>query len=91
MFIVAKGFESSARFNAKMEGLVDLPLVILPLAAVPLPKEIEELKLGEKVADEVIEALTQRLSSTIETKEETEETLVFSGKDYAEASGNMEK
>ena len=91
MFIVAKGFEFVAKFNAKREGVSDISLAVLPLAAVPLPKEIEELKLGEKVAEGVIAALSQRLPFPSETEEAVKETLVFSGKDYSEATENMER
>ncbi|MFC2016564.1 hypothetical protein ACFLUF_02495 [Chloroflexota bacterium] len=91
MFIVAKGFEFAARFSAQHEGLPDLALASLPQPGVPLPKEIEESGLGGKIADEVIEGLTQRQLSPPETKETAEETLAFDGEGYEEAVENMEK
>ncbi|MFC2001827.1 hypothetical protein ACFLUZ_04910 [Chloroflexota bacterium] len=91
MFIVIKGFEFNASINAQMEGVSDLPLVVFPLSAIPLQKEFEELKLGEKVTDDVIEALTQRSSHIADTEEIVEEYMVFSGSDYTEALRNMDK
>ncbi len=89
--IVAKGFEVNARFNARAAGLPDLAVVSLPGSLVPQAKEIEESKFGDKVAEEVIKTLTQRVSPPAETKEAVEESLVFSGSDHEEAIEKMEK
>lgn len=92
--IVARGFEANARFNAQHEGVSDIALAPLPKAGVPLPKVIEETKLGEKIAEEIIEGLTQRLISAPEppdADEAVQETLAFSGESYAEAVEGMEK
>ena len=88
--VVGNCFQSSARFFARSEGLPDLALATLPMDYVPIQEEIEELKLGDKLADEVIDGLTQWSPNPLESKEVAEETLVFNGKDYAEALGNME-
>jgi hypothetical protein len=88
--VVGNCFQSSARFFARSEGLPDLALATVPMDYVPIQEEIEELKLGDKLADEVIDGLTKWSPHPPETKEAAEETLVFSGKDYAEALGNME-
>ena len=69
----------------------DISLALLPGDHIPPPKEIEESKLGEQVADGVIAALSQRLPALSETDESVEETLVFSGNDHSKATENMEK
>lgn len=91
VFIVAKGFEASARFNAQGEGLSNLSVATFPLAAVPTSEEIKDLKLGEKVSGEATRALTQKLPRTTQTGDIAGPILEFSGRDYAEATGNMEK
>jgi len=88
--VVGNCFQSSARFFARSEGLPDLALATLPMDYVPIQEEIEELKLGDKLADEVIDGLTKWSPHPPDTKEAAEETLIFNGKDYAEALGNME-
>lgn len=89
--IVVKGFEGDAKFNARAEGLADLALTVLPEASVAMPGEIRETRLGEKVADRIIAALTQELPSPPVVKEREEQTLAFSGGSNTEASENMEK
>ncbi len=64
---------------------------MLPLAVIPLPKEIEDSKLGEKAADKAIEALTQKPIPMPVTKEAAEGTLIFNGRDYDEVSRNINK
>ncbi|MFC1904825.1 hypothetical protein ACFLXT_03570 [Chloroflexota bacterium] len=92
VLVVAKGFELDAKLNARVEGVPDLSLAMFPLSAVPTLKEIEELKLGEKVANEVAEALTQRLPHVSDVKEAVEGKVPeFHGNDYAGALNNMEK
>jgi hypothetical protein len=56
----------------------------------PVQEEIEKLKIGDKLANEIIEGLTRWSPNQPEMKEVAEENLVFSGKDYTEAQGNME-
>ncbi|MDO8472899.1 MAG: hypothetical protein Q7T05_03690, partial [Dehalococcoidia bacterium] len=90
--IVTKFFESDARLNARREGLEDLPLAVFPMAAVPLPKEIEELKLGQKVADDLAMSLTQGLPSCPEAADADQEDVpVFAGSSHGEAWENMER
>ena len=91
VLLATKYFEIDARLNAKMEGVPDLSLVVLPTSAVPLAREIEELHLGEFVADGVVSRLTQRMPSLGEREQIFEEELDFAGKDYPEAVENMEK
>ncbi len=91
VFIVAKGFEANARFNAAAEGLSNISLAVFPLSAVPLPREIEEQKLGEKVSAEAIKALTQKLPQKSETKAVLQDVLEFSGSDYAGAVASMDR
>ncbi|MFC1930516.1 hypothetical protein ACFLWE_01315 [Chloroflexota bacterium] len=88
---MAKSFELNAKLNARDEGLSDILLTIFPLVVVPLPKEFEELKLGDQVADGVFSALTRSLPPLQETMETVEETLLFYGDDEDEARENMEK
>jgi hypothetical protein len=88
--VVGNCFQSSARFFARTEGLPDLALATLPMDYVPVQEEIEKLKIGDKLANEIIEGLTRWSPRPPEMKEVAEETLVFSGKDYVEAQGNME-
>lgn len=90
-FLVAKGFESDARFNAKMEGVPDLCVVALPVSSVPRAEETKELRLGELAAEGVIAGLSQRLTPSAVVAERIEETFTFSGEDYTEAVENMEK
>ena len=88
--------EANAKFNARAAGLEDLSQVVLPVAAVPLPTEIEELShLGKQTADLVIEALIRESSPLAEPKEVVDETkekiLLFSGDSYGAAVESMEK
>lgn len=69
VFSVTKPFEMNARLNARLEGLSDISLVVLPVAAIPPAQEIEALKLGEHVADGIISSLTGTLASSTETEE----------------------
>ncbi|MFC2002200.1 hypothetical protein ACFLUZ_06875 [Chloroflexota bacterium] len=67
---------------------------MLPGAVVPPQKEIEEIKLGEQVADGIVAALTQEFPSSPShpgVLKEEKEVCVFSGKDYVECMENMEK
>jgi len=81
----------NARLNARLEGLSDISLVVLPVAAIPPAQEIEALKLGEHVADGIISSLTGTLASSTETEEAGEKELAFSGRDYPQAVEAMEK
>lgn len=90
--IVTRFFESDARFNAEREGLENLPLAVLPMAAVPLPKEIKELNLGRKVADDIVASLAQSQPSRPETKQAVQENLpIFDGTSHSEALEFMER
>ena len=93
--IVARGFDRDAEFNAKAEGLSAIRLTKLSVPVVPLPKEIEETKLGELVADGISSSLTQEVSSAGAPPEallkEEIAVLTFDGKDYTGAVENMEK
>jgi hypothetical protein len=91
VFLVAKPFATNARLNAKLAGLSDISLVVLPVAAVPPPEEIEALQLGKLVAEGVISSLTGSLSMESAVEKSAHERLVFRGKDYPEAAENMEK
>jgi hypothetical protein len=91
VLLATKYFEIDAKLNAKMEGVADLSLVVLPTSAVPLAREIEELHLGELVADGVVSRLTQGMPAPGEREQTFEEELDFPGRDYPEAVENMEK
>ncbi len=91
MFIVAKFFAPDARFNAASEGLPEINLIQLPDPQVPLKEEIEERRLGDTVADGIIEAFKTRVSGDGEVMEFGGEAPVFIGDDYADAVENMEK
>jgi len=91
VFLVTKYFEVDAKINAKSAGLPDINLVILPTAAVPPRKEIEELKLQHKVADEIISTFTRRISPSLESEELVEADLKFSGLSYPDVMDNMER
>lgn len=56
--VVANCFQASARFFARSEGLPDLALATLPMDYIPVQEEIESLKIGDKLANEIIEGLT---------------------------------
>jgi hypothetical protein len=88
--ILGNCFQPIARFFARSEGLPDMALGVLPMDYIPTKEEVEGLKIGEKLANEIIEGLTQWSPHPPETKEVAEETLVFRGKDYTEAQWNME-
>ncbi len=90
--MVTRGFESDARFNARREGVDNLALAVVPLSAVPLPKEIEELDLGQQTADEIVRSLTRTAPSSA-TKDEAieEELLSFNGSSWTDAWESMER
>jgi hypothetical protein len=90
-FIVTKCFKSNARFLARSEGLEDLAVAPLILDYVPPAEEIEKLDIAEKVADEVVIALTQWSPQPPEIPAITEPSLVFSGKDIFAAQEEMER
>ena len=87
-FAITRPFETNARFVASREGLPDISLVVVPLEALPHPSEIEELDFN-KIADDVINALTQ--TPSIEPEEPAEDDLIFSGATYAKSISSMEK
>jgi hypothetical protein len=89
--IVTKCFKSNARLIARGEGLEDLAIAPLILDYIPPAEEIEKLQIAEKVADEVVKALTEWSPQPPEMKEVAETTLTFNGKDYLEAQDNMER
>ena len=96
MVITAKGLEANARFNARAAGLEDLQQVVIPVAAVPVPTEVEELtQLGKQTADAVIEAICRTSATSAEQKKTDEETteriLQFSGDSYSATVESMEK
>jgi hypothetical protein len=88
-FAITRPFETNARFVSAREGLPDISLVVVPLDALPHPGEIEELQIGEKFAEDAIRALTQ--TPPVEPEEPAGNTLVFTGKNYANSYSNMEK
>lgn len=88
--VVGNCFQHAAKFFARSEGLPDLALATLPMDYGPVQEEIEKLKLGEKLADEIIEGLTKWSPSPPKWEEPVEDTLAFSGKDYTDALGSME-
>jgi hypothetical protein len=89
--VVAKCFKSNARFLARSEGLEDLAVAPLILDYVPPAEEIVKLNVAEKLADEIVRALTSWTPQSPEVQEITEDNLIFKGKDYPEAQENMEK
>lgn len=89
--IVAEFFASDARFNAASEGLSDINLVQLPYAAVPLKEEIEEKRLGDTVAEGILEAFRKRVASRGEVVVIGGEVPPFTGGDYVEAVERMEQ
>jgi hypothetical protein len=96
VLITAKGLEANAKFNARAAGLEDLQQVVIPVAAVPLASEVEELgQLGKQTAEAVIEAILGESVSSAEPTEPEEETeervLTFSGDNYGAAVEGMEK
>ena len=90
-FIVTKCFRSNARFLARSEGLEDLAVAPLILDYVPPAEEIEKLELAEKVAEEVVGALTQWSPEPPEIPAITEPSLVFSGRDFFAAQEEIER
>tara|TARA_Y100000031_G_C8224105_1_gene387449 strand:- start:62 stop:1417 length:1356 start_codon:yes stop_codon:yes gene_type:complete len=96
VLITTKGLETNAKFNARAAGLEELKQVVLPMAAVPLKTEVEELnQLGKQTADAVIETFCRESVPSAGPKEVDEETtervLQFSGDSYSTALDNMEK
>jgi len=91
VMVVTKPFETNARLNAKLEGLSDITLAVLPVAAVPPAREIEEMQLGKLVAESVISSLAERSSSEAEGEQADDEEIVFTGRNYPEASQKLEK
>jgi hypothetical protein len=90
-FMVTRPFSANARFIARREGLADISLAVVPIDSLPLPEEIETLKLGEKAADDVIRALTLWVPNPQVEVELTGNTLDFTGDDYSIAQENIEK
>ena len=90
-FIVTNCFKSNARFLARSEGLEDLAVAPLILDYVPPAEEIERLEIAEKVADEVVRALTQWSPQPPEIPAIKETSLTFSGKDVFAAQEEMER
>jgi hypothetical protein len=86
-FAITRPFEANARFVASREGLPDISIVAVPLESLPHPGEIAELKLPEKFADDVIEALTR--TPSIKTEQPEREILPFKGPGYAGAADAM--
>jgi len=90
-FIVTKCFKSNARFLARSEGLEDLAVAPLILDYVPPAEEIEKLEIAEKVADEVVRALTQWSPQPPEIPAITDASLVFGGSGFFAAQEEMER
>lgn len=90
-FIVTNCFKSNARFLARSEGLEDLAVAPLILDYVPPAEEIEKLEIAEKVADEVVRALTRWSPQPPEISAITETSLDFSGGDFFAAQEEMER
>jgi hypothetical protein len=90
-FIVTKCFKSNARFLARSEGLEDLAVAPLILDYIPPTEEIEKLEIAEKVADEVVGALTQWSPQPPEITPITEPSLAFSGQNYFAVQDEMER
>jgi len=90
-FIVTKCFKSNARLLALSEGLEDLAVAPLILDYVPPAEEIETLNIAEKVADEVVTALTEWSPQPPDIPAVDEASLVFSGKDSIAAQEDMER
>jgi hypothetical protein len=88
--IVTKCFKANARFIARSEGLEDLAIAPLILDYVPPAEEIKSLHIAEKVADEVVTALTAWFPQPPVIREE-ETSLVFRGHDYPEAQEKLER
>lgn len=91
VFIVADVFVPDAHFNASAEGLANINLVRLPTSAVPMPQEIEELGLGEKVAETIVHAFRQRIAPAGERVRFEEAVPTFAGRTYPEAVEQMEQ
>jgi hypothetical protein len=89
--IVANCFQTTARFFAQSQGLEDLAVAPFAMDYVPPAEEIERLNLAEKVADEVIRALTRWSPGHPVIEEVSEKILVYNGGSYQEAYENMEK
>lgn len=89
--IVCRCFKSTARFNARGEGLEDLAVAPLTMDYVPPAEEIEKLKIAEQVADEVAKCLTEWNPQPPEMKEVKEATLDFRGSSLFEAQEQMER
>ena len=87
--IVGSCFQQIARFFARSEGLPDIALGTLPMDYVPTEEDIEKLKIGEKLADEIIGGMTRWSPQPPEVEVIIEETLEFNGGDYTEAQWNM--
>jgi hypothetical protein len=91
VFVVARPFVTNARLNAKLEGLSDINLTILPVAAIPPAKEIEELNLGTQIGEDMISLLSGASRSQASAEKVIEEELVFTGRGYPGAVQSMEK
>jgi hypothetical protein len=91
VLIVTRCFQSNARFIARSEGLEDLAIAPLILDYVPPAEEIERLQIAEKVADEVVKALTAWSPQPPDVKEVEAASLVCQGQDHFEAQEDMER
>lgn len=91
VLLTTKCFQPTARFIARSQGLEDLAVAPLALDYVPPFEELERLNLVEKIADDIVRALTSWSPQPPEVEEVLEKNLVFHGTDYREAQENMEK
>ena len=89
--IVTNCFQTTARYFARSQGLEDLAVVPFAMDYVPPAEEIEKLNLAEKVADEVVSALTRWSPGPPVVEEVPDKVLVYKGASYQEAYENMEK
>ena len=86
-FAITRPFEANARFIASREGLPDISIVTVPLESLPHPGEIAELKIPEKFADDVVQALTQ--TPSIEREGPEKDVLVFGAPSYVATTRAM--
>jgi hypothetical protein len=91
VLILAKAFQPTARFIARGQGLEDLALAPLEFDYVPPAEEIIKFKVAEKVADEVVKALTKWKPEPPVIQEVCENKMVFGGNDYQESYEKMER
>jgi hypothetical protein len=91
VLVLAKAFQPTARFIARGQGLEDLALAPLDFDYVPPAEEIIKFRVAEKVAEAVIKGLTKWKPQPPSIQEISENSLDFSGADYQEAYGEMER